>query len=70
MVWDDEDERVRIVYDGDDGPRVGSKVRHASFGIGTIKSLEGSGAQQKVVVLFRSVGAKKLLLRSAGLQPV
>jgi DNA helicase-2/ATP-dependent DNA helicase PcrA len=70
MVWDDEDERVRIVYDGDEGPRVGSKVRHASFGVGTIKSLEGSGAQQKVVVIFRSVGAKKLLLRSAGLQPV
>ena len=61
-------DRVRVVYD-EDGLRIGSRVRHGTFGIGTIKRLEGTGEQQKVTVLFRSVGAKKLLLRFAGLEP-
>ena len=68
IAGDDDGERVRVVYD-DDGPRVGTRVRHGTFGIGTIKRLEGAGEQQKVTVLFRSVGAKKLLLKFAGLEP-
>lgn len=59
---------VRVVYDGD-GLRIGSRVRHGTFGLGTVKRLEGAGEQQKVTVLFRSVGAKKLLLKFAGLEP-
>jgi DNA helicase-2/ATP-dependent DNA helicase PcrA len=61
---------VRVVYDGDDALRIGSRVRHGTFGVGTIKLLEGSGEQQKVTVLFHSVGAKKLVLKHAGLEPV
>jgi DNA helicase-2/ATP-dependent DNA helicase PcrA len=64
----EDGERVRIVYDLD-ALRVGSKVRHGTFGLGTIKGLEGAGEQQKVTVVFQSVGAKKLLLKFAGLQP-
>jgi len=64
----EDGERVRIVYDLD-ALRVGSRVRHNTFGLGTIKGLEGAGEQQKVTVLFQSVGAKKLLLKFAGLQP-
>jgi DNA helicase-2/ATP-dependent DNA helicase PcrA len=64
----EDGESVRIVYD-EDGLRIGSRVRHGTFGIGTIKRLEGAGEQQKVTVLFQSVGAKKLLLKFAGLQP-
>ncbi len=64
----EDGERVRIVYD-DDALRIGSRVRHGTFGIGTIKRLEGAGEQQKVTVLFPSVGAKKLLLKFAGLEP-
>jgi DNA helicase-2/ATP-dependent DNA helicase PcrA len=67
-VADGEDGGVRVVYD-DDALRVGSRVRHGTFGVGTIKCLEGAGEQQKVTVLFRSVGAKKLLLKFAGLEP-
>jgi DNA helicase-2/ATP-dependent DNA helicase PcrA len=64
----EDGDSVRVVYD-EDGLRIGSRVRHGTFGIGTIKRLEGAGDQQKVTVLFRSVGAKKLLLKFAGLEP-
>jgi len=64
----EDGERVRVVYD-EDGLRIGSRVRHGTFGVGTIKRVEGAGEQQKVTVLFRSVGAKKLLLKFAGLEP-
>jgi DNA helicase-2/ATP-dependent DNA helicase PcrA len=75
-AWLDDDEEdapftetVRIVCDEEDGLRVGTRVRHANFGVGTVKQLEGSGEKCKVTVLFRSVGAKKLMLKYANLQP-
>ncbi|MCK5914325.1 MAG: UvrD-helicase domain-containing protein, partial [Desulfuromusa sp.] len=49
------------------GMRLGIKVRHVKFGIGTVRRLEGSGDKQKVTVYFNSVGSKKLLLKFAGL---
>ena len=52
------------------GLRLGSKVRHIKFGIGTVRRLEGSGDKQKVTVYFNSVGPKKLLLKFAGLMPL
>jgi len=64
------DEGVRIVYEGEEALRIGKRVRHGAFGVGTIQLLEGSGEAQKVTVMFPSVGRKKLLLRSAGLEPV
>jgi len=64
----EDGDHVRVVYD-EDGLRIGSRVRHGVFGVGTIKRLEGAGEQQKVTVVFRSVGAKKLLLKFAGLEP-
>ena len=64
----EDGESIRVVYD-EDGLRIGSRVRHDTFGVGTIKRLEGAGEQQKVTVEFRSVGAKKLLLKFAGLEP-
>lgn len=51
-----------------DGVFIGMKVRHAKFGVGTIRKIEGSGEGQKVIVWFGSVGPKKLLLRFAGLE--
>jgi DNA helicase-2/ATP-dependent DNA helicase PcrA len=47
---------------------VGMKVRHAKFGLGTIRKIEGSGESQKAIVWFNSAGPKKLLLRFAGLE--
>lgn len=52
------------------GFRLGTKVRHIKFGIGTVRRLEGAGDKQKVTVYFNSVGPKKLLLKFAGLMPV
>ncbi len=51
-----------------EGVFVGMKVRHGTFGPGTIRKIEGSGESRKVIVWFASVGPKKLLLRFAGLE--
>lgn len=56
--------------DYSDGIRLGLRVRHERFGIGTIRKVEGKGDNQKVVVWFEQGGPKKLLVRFAGLQPV
>ncbi len=64
-----ESAEPRVVYEGEDGLRVGGKVRHASFGVGVIRGLEGSGDGRKVTVLFRSSGVKKLALKFARLEP-
>ena len=67
VVYDEQS--VRIVYDNEETLRVGSRVRHATFGVGTVQRVEGSGERQKATVLFRSVGSKKLVLKFAGLEP-
>lgn len=73
-AWMDREEsdgsEPRVVYEGEDGLRVGARVRHASFGVGVIRGLEGSGDARKVTILFRSSGVKKLSLRFANLEPV
>jgi DNA helicase-2/ATP-dependent DNA helicase PcrA len=58
---------VHVEYE--DGLRVGARVRHASFGVGTVQRVEGSGDGQKATVFFNTVGRKKLLLKFAGLEP-
>jgi DNA helicase-2/ATP-dependent DNA helicase PcrA len=52
-----------------EGLRLGMNVRHAIFGTGVVRRIEGQGEQQKVIVFFHSVGPKKLLVRFAGLEP-
>jgi len=49
--------------------RIGSRVRHARFGVGTVRRIEGTGDKQKVTVYFNRFGPKKLLLKFAGLEP-
>ncbi len=61
---------VELVPDEPSGVILGMKVRHAKFGIGVIRRIEGSGDDQKVIVWFNSVGPKKLLVRFAGLERV
>ncbi len=63
------EEEVRVVPDAEEGLSIGMQVRHIKFGVGTVRRLEGSGDNQKVTVYFRSAGAKKLLLKFAGLEP-
>ncbi len=70
-VQDDffEEDEVRVVPDAEDGLRLGMNVRHVKFGVGVVRRIEGQGDNQKVVVYFRSIGPKKLLLKFAGLEP-
>ena len=49
--------------------RLGMRVRHRQFGVGTIVELEDQGDDVKVTVRFAAVGTKKLLVRYAGLEP-
>jgi DNA helicase-2/ATP-dependent DNA helicase PcrA len=64
----DDIEIIPEPADDNDGVYIGMKVRHARFGVGTIRKTEGSGEGQKVIVWFNSVGPKKLMLRFAGLE--
>lgn len=61
---------VEVVPDEPSEVVLGMKVRHVKFGVGTIRRIEGSGNEQKVIVWFNSVGPKKLLVRFAGLERV
>ena len=49
-------------------PLVGTRVRHAKFGIGTIIEVEGDGEDRRLTVSFQDHGPKKLLERYANLQ--
>ncbi len=49
--------------------RLGSRVRHAEFGEGTVVAVEPLVDDVKVTVRFASVGAKKLRARFAKLEP-
>lgn len=64
----DDIEIVPEPHEEHDGVYLGMKVRHAKFGVGTIRKIEGSGDDQKVIVWFSTVGPKKLMLRFAGLE--
>jgi len=52
------------------GLKVGDDVRHDKFGEGVILDLEGSGDKAEVVVNFRDVGEKRLLLAWAPLEKI
>ncbi len=41
----------------------GSRVRHSTFGLGTVEASDGTGALLKLTVRFPSVGVKKVLAR-------
>ena len=49
--------------------RQGMRVRHPTFGIGTIESVEPLQGDVKLIVRFAAVGPKKLLGRYAKLEP-
>ncbi len=51
------------------GLKLGQRVRHASFGTGTVVDCEGSGAHTRVQVNFEHGGAKWLVLAYAALEP-
>lgn len=46
----------------------GERVRHPKFGVGTVVGVSGAGAKAEVTVVFEQAGAKRLLVKYAGLQ--
>ena len=51
------------------GLRLGMRVRHPQFGVGTVLGIEDHGDDLKLTVRFGSVGVKRLLGRYAKLEP-
>lgn len=51
------------------GLRLGTRVRHKQFGVGSIVAVEDEGDDMRITVKFNSVGTKKLLARYANLEP-
>lgn len=49
--------------------RGGERVKHPKFGLGTVVGVSGEGARAEVTVVFESAGAKRLLVKFAGLAP-
>ena len=48
--------------------KIGMKVRHPKFGDGRVRSVEGRDEEQKVTILFQSVGSKRLKVSVAHLE--
>jgi DNA helicase-2/ATP-dependent DNA helicase PcrA len=61
----------RVVHYADSTPlkgfKLGQRVRHPNFGVGVLKSAEGSGSHVRVLVDFETGGAKWLVLAYAPL---
>ena len=49
---------------------VGEKVRHPTFGLGEIREITGSGSKQTVLVRFKNIGVKRLVMEYAKLEKV
>jgi len=63
FVYEDEDQSSAA-----GGFRLGMRVRHAQFGVGTILGIDGVGEDIKLAVRFISVGTKRLVARFAKLE--
>jgi hypothetical protein len=69
---EDDDETYQVDYsDSQDLPsmRKGSRVRHPSFGAGTVMELSGHGTDVKAAIEFDNVGRKVVVLKYANLEP-
>ena len=50
--------------------KTGEKVRHSKWGVGTVVSVKGSGANMEIAVAFSGSGVKKLLVEYAPVEKV
>jgi DNA helicase-2/ATP-dependent DNA helicase PcrA len=62
-AYEDEDQSAGMAL------KLGMKVRHPQFGIGTVLSVEALGDDTKLVVRFTAVGQKTLRAKYARLEP-
>jgi DNA helicase-2/ATP-dependent DNA helicase PcrA len=63
-----EGETVVLSPEGFFPLRIGMRVRHPKFGEGRVKSIEGMDENQKAIIVFGTVGSKRLKVRSANLE--
>jgi DNA helicase-2/ATP-dependent DNA helicase PcrA len=63
-AYEDEDQSTGMAL------RLGMKVRHPQFGVGTVLSVEALDDDTKLVVRFADIGQKTLRAKYARLQPV
>ena len=52
------------------GLTVGTRVRHAKFGVGLIVKREGEGDNVKLTINFPGYGQKKMVEKFAGLEKI
>lgn len=66
---DYDDQFSEDSFASDEGPQFtrGQKVRHPTFGVGTVFQIEGQGDTQKVSVLFADKSLKKFMTKHARL---
>ena len=62
-AYEDEDQS------SSSGVKLGMRVRHPQFGVGTVIAVEAYNDDEKITVRFLTVGQKKLLARYARLEP-
>jgi DNA helicase-2/ATP-dependent DNA helicase PcrA len=62
-AYEDEDQSSRT------GVKLGMRVRHPQFGVGTVIAVESYNDDEKITVRFLTVGQKKLLAKYARLEP-
>ena len=60
--------RPAVKRGGNSNPMLGRKVRHPSFGVGTIVGVEGDDEDRRVSVSFPGRGTKKFIERYAQLE--
>ena len=48
--------------------KIGMKVKHSKFGVGRVRSVEGTDEDQKATIIFQTVGVKRLKVCYAQLE--
>jgi DNA helicase-2/ATP-dependent DNA helicase PcrA len=71
---EDQPAQSSYAYEDEDqssptGVKLGMRVRHPQFGVGTVIAVESYNDDEKITVRFLSVGQKKLLAKYAHLEP-
>jgi len=57
-------------FDSESGLRKGMKVKHPTYGVGSVVGIEGDGESQKVSVMFPNKHVKKFMTKFARLEQV
>lgn len=65
IVTHDYTDKVELQQTADGNLKVGTRIRHAAFGEGEIKKIENVSGDEILIVDFKTLGNKKLMLKYA-----